>query len=86
MDADSGALQEGNGKVEDSMDQSNKAMTRLGYGKARDFEAKPGEQLVEVGGSVFSVSHDFFCKRCEGIGCKPCKWTGEEAQRQKRSS
>lgn len=67
------------------MDQPNKAMRRLGDGKARDFEAKPGEQLIEIGGSVFSVSHDFFCKHCDGAGCKPCGWTGE-ARRQKRSS
>jgi hypothetical protein len=68
------------------IDQSNKAVKRLGDGKARDFEAKPGEQLVEVGGSVFSVSNDYFCKKCEGVGCKPCGWSGEEARRQKRKS
>jgi hypothetical protein len=49
----------------------------LGAGRARDFKAGPGETLIEVGRDVFAVGPDFFCRRCDGVGCKPCKWSGE---------
>jgi hypothetical protein len=51
----------------------------LGFGRARDYTAPEGHELVEEGRRVYAYPSDFFCTRCEGCGCKSCKWTGEEA-------
>jgi hypothetical protein len=52
----------------------------LGYGKARDFKARPGEVLVEVGKAVYARPADADCKVCDGGGCRECKWTGGRGQ------
>lgn len=56
----------------------------LGVGRSKDFVSKtqPGEVLIEEGAHVYAVNGEtFFCKACDGCGCRSCKFSGEQKNR-----
>ena len=57
----------------------------LGFGKSRDFKAGPGEILEEEGKRVYAVpSFGYYCKVCDGCGCKCCGWNVLEEDRKNK--
>ena len=57
----------------------------LGYGKSRDFSARPGSMLEEEGKAVYEVDPAFYCTVCDGCGCRCGGFTGEEGKRIERN-
>ncbi|RJQ25039.1 DEAD/DEAH box helicase [Candidatus Parcubacteria bacterium] len=51
----------------------------LGPGLSKDYFhlSEAGPNLLEQAGKVYLLSNDYFCKVCEGSGCRTCKNKGE---------
>ncbi len=63
------------------MNKVGKVKRELGLGRSKDFtsQVKPGEVLIEQGDRVYAVNAEaFFCKVCDGCGCRSCKFSGEQ--------